>query len=252
MRGHRDLKLVLVATFIGAAVALFVPWEPAQVLAAVPLCLLLPGYAIVSLLFAGRELSRAQLLVFSLACSFAALALGVLLLNYMPGGIRKATWAVYLVILICACCRGAAMRRRRPVPGRDFRHLGLRLRRRDLALLASGLLIGAFAIVLAQTAVPAEKAEGFAALWMLPAKEPAGSLRVGVLSSEQKEKAFVLRVVGLSERPLDRRFRLEPGEERVFRVPVRAGRPRGRVTASLYKAAQPEELYRRVTAWVEG
>jgi len=252
VKGHLDLKRVLVATFVCAAVALFVPWEPIQVVAAVPLCLLLPGYAIVSLLFAGRELSRAQLLVFSLACSFAALVLGVLLLNYMPGGIRKVTWAIYLVLLICACCRGAALRRPRPSRRRDPRGPRLRLRRRDLALMTSGLLIGAVAIALAQMAVPAEKAEGFTALWMIPAKEPAGSLRVGVLSSEQKEEDFALRVVGLSERPLDRRFRLEPGEERVFRVPVRAGRPRGRVTASLYKAAQPEKLYRRVTSWVEG
>ena len=252
MRGHLDLQRALFATFLCAVVALFAPWDQVQVLAAVPLCLLLPGYAIVSLLFAGRELSRAQLLVFSLACSFAALVLGVLLLNYMPGGIRKATWAIYLVILVCACSRGAALRRSRPSRRRGPENPRLRLRRRDLALMTSGLLIGAVAIAFAQMAVPAEKAEGFTALWMLPAKEPAGSLRVGVLSSEQKEEGFALRVVGLSERPLDRRFRLEPGEERVFRVPVRAGRPRGRVTASLYKAAQPEKLYRRVTAWVEG
>jgi uncharacterized membrane protein len=251
VRGHLDLKRVLVATFVCAAVALFVPWEPIQVLAALPLCLFFPGYAIVSLLFAGRELSRAQLVVFSLACSFAALVLGVLLLNYMPGGIRKATWAIYLVLLICACCRGAALRRPRPAR-RHPRGSRLRLRRRDLALLTSGLLIGAISIALAQMAVPAEKAEGFTALWMLPAKEGAGSVWVGVRSSEQKKEDFVLRVVGTSERPDVSRFRLEPGEERVFRVPVNVGRPRGRITASLYKAAQPENLYRRVNAWVEG
>lgn len=252
MRGHLDLQRVVVATFVLTAVALLIPWDLIQVLAALPLCLLLPGYAIVSLVFAGRELPRAQLLVFSLACSFAALALGVLLLNYMPGGIREITWALFLVILICACCRGAALRRPRPSRRRRQRGPRLRLRRRDLALLASGLLIGVIAIVLAQTAVPAEKAEGFTTLWMLPAKDGGGSLRVGVLSSEQKEEAYVLRVNGAGDKPGVSRFRLEPGEERVFRVPVTTSRAGARVDASLYRAGKPDKLYRRVTAWVEG
>lgn len=251
MRGHLDLQRVLAATFACLAVALLIPWDPIEVLAALPLCLLLPGYAIVSLLFAGRELSRAQLLVFSLSCSFASLALGVLLLNHMPGGIREITWALFLVILICACCRGAAVRR--PRPSRRRRHgPRLRLRRRDLGLLVAGLLLGGVSIGLAQTPVPAKKAEGFTALWMLPAKDGGGPLRVGVLSSEQTEEAFVLRVSGAGDRPEVSRFRLEPGEERVFLVPVTAGPAKARVDASLYRASKPDKLYRRVTAWVEG
>jgi hypothetical protein len=237
------------ATFACVAVVLIVPWAPIQVFAALPLCFLLPGYAIVSLLFAGLELPRAQRLVFSLASSVAALALGVLLLNYVPGGIREITWAIFIVLLICGCCRGAALRR--PRPKRRRREPRLRLRRRDLALLTSGLALGAIAVALAQTAVPAKKAEGFTALWMLPAKEGGASLRVGALSSEQHQEAYVLHVSGAGPRPKVSQFRLEPGEERVFRVPVSGARPGTRVTASLYRAAQPEKLYRRVTAWVE-
>ena len=254
MRGHLDLQRVVVAAFVCAAVALLAPWDLVQVLAALPLCLLLPGYAIVSVLFPGRELPRAQVVVFSLACSFAALILGVLILNYMPGGIREITWAIYLVLLICACCRGAAVRRSHLPRGRDRgrRSPRLRLRRRDLALLGSGLLVGGIAIVLAQTAVPAEKAEGFTALWMLPAQDGGGSLRIGVLSSEQDEEPYVLRVEGAGSGSEDSRFRLEPGQERVFRVPVTGDRPGDRITASLYLNKPPYKLYRRVTAWVEG
>lgn len=251
MRGHLDLQRVLLATLLCAIVALFAPWDVVQVLAAVPLCLFLPGYAIVSLLFADRELPRAQVLVFSLACSFAALVLGVLLLNYMPGGIRKLTWAVFLLVLICVCCLGAAVRRPRRSRRRQ-RRPRLRLRRRDLALLISGLLIGGIAIGLAQTAVPADKAEGFSALWMLPPKDGQSSLRVGVLSSEQEEVGYELHVIGVGKRPTTSSFRLEPGEERVFRVPLSARRPGGRITATLYRADRPWEFYRRVTAWVEG
>lgn len=251
MRGHLDLQRVVVATFVCAAGALLVPWDLIRVLAALPLCLLLPGYAIVSLVFAGRELPRAQLLVFSLAASFAALALGVLLLNYMPGGIREITWAIFLVLLICACCRGAALRRPRPSRRSSRRGPRLRLRRRDLALLTSGLLIGGIAIVLAQTAVTAEKAEGFTTLWMLPAKDNGGSLRIGVLSSQQEEKAYVLRVNGAGAKADVSHFRIEPGEERVFRVPVTNSRNGTRIAASLYRGGQPDKLYRRVTTWVE-
>lgn len=249
MRGHLDLQRVVAAAFACVAVVLIVPWAPIQVLAALPLCFLLPGYAIVSLLFSGRKLPRAQMLVFSLAASFAALALGVLLLNYVPGGIREITWAIFVVLLICACCRGAALRR--PRPTRRRRGPRLRMRRRDIALLTSGLVLGAVAIALAQTAVPAKKAEGFTALWMLPSKGGA-SLRVGALSSEQKQETFVLHVSGAGERAKVSRFQLAPGEERVFRVPVSGERPGTQVTASLYRAGQPEKLCRRVTAWVKG
>jgi uncharacterized membrane protein len=251
VRGHLDLQRTLVATIACALVALLIPWDPIQVLAAIPLCLFLPGYAIVSLVLAGRELSRAQTVVFSLACSFAALALGVLLLNYLPGGIRGITWALFIVILVAACCRGAALRR--PPPSRRHpKGPRLRLRRRDLALLISGLLIGAIAIGLAQVAVPAKKAEGFTALWMLLAKDGGSGLRVGVLSSEQEEGDYVLRIDGAGAQPDESRFRLAPGEERVFQVPVtttQAGKTR--VAASLYRATKPSKLYRRVTAWVE-
>lgn len=252
MRGHLDLQRTLAATIACALVALLIPWDPIQVLAAVPLCLFLLGYAIVSLVFAGRELSRAQTVAFSLACSFAALALGVLLLNYLPGGIRGITWALFIVVLTAACCRGAALRRPRPSRRRP-RGPRLRLRRRDLALLVSGLLIGAIAIGLAQVAVPAKKAEGFTALWMLPAKEDGNSsLRVGVLSSEQKAGAYVLRIDGAGAQPDESRFRLAPGEERVFDVPVTSGgAAKTHVAASLYRASDPGKLYRRVTAWVE-
>ena len=48
MRGHRDLRLVVRLAIACAAVALLAPWEALRFLAAAPLCLVLPGYAVAS------------------------------------------------------------------------------------------------------------------------------------------------------------------------------------------------------------
>ena len=57
------------------------------------------------------------MLALSVGLSLAMLALGSLVLNYVPGGIRACSWAVLLVLVVLAASREAALRRRPRRPG---------------------------------------------------------------------------------------------------------------------------------------
>jgi uncharacterized membrane protein len=231
--------------------AVAVPVEIVRILAAVPLALFLPGYATLAVAFGARRPPTPTLLVASVGTSLSVLALSGLLLDLLPGGIETLTWAILLLALVLACCRGAALRRG---PGR---RAGPRLRvprlaRRDLGLLVAAAAIATAAFVLAQTPLPAGKATGFTALWMLPGAGER-SVEVGVVSSEHDRRDYLLRLEGVrGQAPRSSRFGLEPGEEKTFRLPVSRGTAAHptRVTASLYQVSEPGHLYRRVVSWM--
>src|SRR6187397_103616 len=100
MRGHRDLRLVAAAAIVCAVVALITPLGPVRVVFAAPLALILPGYALTSALFGSNRPEPLQWLALTLGVSLACLALGSLLLNYVPGGIGGLAWAILLVLIV--------------------------------------------------------------------------------------------------------------------------------------------------------
>ena len=115
MRGHRDLRFVVRLAIACAVVALLAPWEALR-LAAAPLCLVLPGYAITSAAFGPRPLTRGRFAVLTLGMSLIALVLCALLLNYVPGGIRDLSWAIVLTVVVIAASRLAAIERKSKGP----------------------------------------------------------------------------------------------------------------------------------------
>jgi hypothetical protein len=252
VRGHHDLERASVAAVLCALAAIVVPWEIVRALVALPLALFLPGYAIAAAAFGSRSLPRAQLLVLSLGMSLATLALGGILLNVLPGGLRTVTWALLLVAVVLAACRGAALRRRRHARRRRREPLP-RLPRLDWALLGVAAIVATAAFALAQKPLPAKHAIGFTALWMLPSGSPEDAVDIGVASSEQDPGSFTLKIrVGKRGKPRITRFALDPGEERTFHLAVPSARPPGstHVTASLFKQPGPDRLYRRVSSWL--
>ena len=86
MRGHRDLTLASAAAVLCALIAVFVPFEIVRIGVALPLTLILPGYAIVAVAFGPRELSIAKLATMSVAVSLMVLTLSSLFLNALPSG----------------------------------------------------------------------------------------------------------------------------------------------------------------------
>jgi hypothetical protein len=182
------------------------------------------------------------------------LVLGTLVLNVFPFGIRTASWAVLLPLVVIAACRGAALRRGRPQTRRKRRSplASLRFSWGAVAMLAAAVVIAGAALVLAQKPLPAKNAEGFTALWMLPTDGKEDAVRVGVVSSEQDPASYRLAVkVGRASQSQSYRVDLDPGEEKSFEVEVpRAPGTRRHVVASLYREEKPQHLYRRVTRWL--
>ncbi|HET7509791.1 MAG TPA: DUF1616 domain-containing protein [Solirubrobacterales bacterium] len=255
MRGHRDLTRVSLAVVLCALVAALVPWELVRVIAALPLALFLPGYAIVAAAFGSRELALPKRLMLSVAVSLMTLALTALVLNVFPFGLTTASWAVALPVIVIAACRGAALRRDRPsTESRSSKPpwASWRPSPRDSVLVGAAVVIAIAALVIAQKPLSADNAEGFAALWMLPTNSREDAVRVGVLSSEQDPAAYTLQVrTGAKGRPQSYRVALDPGEEKTFEVQVPpASGGRAHVVASLYRSEEPQRLYRRVTSWL--
>lgn len=254
MKGHRDLELVFIGSVACALVALVFPFELVRVVFAAPLALFLPGYAVTAAAFARRPLDWAPTLLLSVALSLAVLALGGLLLNYVPGGIREITWALLLLLVALNGCRVAALRRPRAPEGTPS-WPRLRPSRTEGALIGGGLAIVAAALVLAMTPLPAKNALGYTELWISTARPSPGvaAARIGVRSEEKRAISYFLRIRFGNEKPLVRLLEMKPGETRIvlLETPARLGVPLT-VTAAIFRQAQPSHVYRRVVAEVPG
>ena len=251
MRGHRDLVLACWLALICAVLALLLPLTVLRLVFAIPLCLLLPGYAITAAAFARQAMLPAPLALLSLALSLASLALAALALNYL-GGLRAGTWALLLVLIVATACRLAAIRR--PKPGRAPQQL--RPPRPPLPRLlvyGAGLAAATVAIGLAFVVLPGKNAIGHTELWITPGGGATDVVKVGVRSQQQHATNYFLRVrVGRSQQPVIRLLNLAPGEERTFRVAIPAPAREVSMTASLFRQSDPERVYRRVYSRIPG
>jgi uncharacterized membrane protein len=255
MRGNVDLQRAFGAAVLCALIAVLVPVVGVSLAAALPLCLYLPGYAITSAAFASRGLPRPELHLLSVGLSLATLALGVLVLNIFPWGVRDFSWAILLVIVVGAGCRLAALRRRVRRSAAPLRLPG-RVPRLDAVLVILALLAAAAALVIAQTPVSNGRAIGYSSLWMLP--RTAGAVpkaEIGVTSNEQSRTGYRLEVRLASGRLLRAaRFSLDPAETKLLRVavPEEGGTAPSELVASLYHSREADRLYRQVTASLPG
>jgi Protein of unknown function (DUF1616) len=251
IRLDRDLRLVLSATIVCVAVVLAVPTTAVRAVFAVPLCLVLPGYALTAAVFARQRVRAAQTLMLALALSLASLALGSLLLEVLPGGLRIGSWALLIALVVLAATIVAAVRR---VPGSapSPRRPPTPPRLRDAVLLLIGLLSASAALVVSRIPLPAHNAVGYTELWMLPHGTPqAPAVRIGVLSAEQHQTTYLLVLQAGPGRAaiVDPQLTLRPGGASEFEVPLTAapGGVPALVTARLYEAGSAA-VYRHVTA----
>jgi hypothetical protein len=253
VRGHRDLTIAAAVAVVGALIAALVPVEIVRVVAALPLTLYLPGFALVAAVFDGEELTPLKRVTIEVAASLIVLVLGAFVLNVFPFGLTTASWAVLLASFVVVGCLAAARRRGkvRPVRRPLFGSAG-RPSAGTLLLLGAAVLIGAASIALAQKPLPAKHAEGYTALWMLPTDGSEEAVVVGVQSNQQDPASFRLDIaVGGKGQSETHRVKLDPGEEKTFEVevPLRST-GRTRVVASLHRESRPDRLFRRVTRWL--
>jgi hypothetical protein len=249
----RDLRMVIGAALVCGAVVVSVQVTVVRVLFAVPLCLVLPGYAIAAATFGPTRPAATRMLMLVPALSLSTLVVGSLLLDLLPGGIRLGSWTILLVVVVIAGAGVAIVRRvgsRRP-PRRATR---LRLRARDVILLLFAALAMGGALALSRTPLPAHKAIGYTSLWMLQSGTAyAPAVRIGVRSAELHPTTYRLTLTTGSGPPavVDPALTLAPGEASTVNVPLILATPSNRtlVTAQLYRAGSPD-VYRHVSTLV--
>jgi Protein of unknown function (DUF1616) len=260
VRGHNDLEAAVGGAALCALLALLLPFDLLRVLVGAPLTFFLPGYAIAAAIFARARIQRVHFLVFSVALSLAVLALGALVLNYLPGGIRAGWWAVLLFLVVLGACRGAALRRPKRADAPIAWALP-RANRAQVALLAAGALAIAAAVILAFMPLSATNAIGYTEIWIQPLEASEGpGVRIGVGSGERDDSSYRLLVeFGDGEGEATRRLTLTPGQKQVLELeppdnlpaaaPGAASIP---VTATLFKedSPDPELPFRRVSTFL--
>ncbi len=256
MRGHRDLRVAAALALACALLAPLLPVEALSLLFALPLAFFLPGYALTAATFARRPIERPQLLLLSLGLSLCVLALGALLLNYVPGGIGPVSWALLLALVVLNGCRVAALRRPKARSATPISRPSIRLTASATGLLVGAVLCTAAALALTFTTTSATHADGYTALWLLPPtpKDAAeGGARIGVNSDEQKPADYRLQIrVGDRRGEITLNFSLDPGETRVLKLgpPEAASARPVAVRALLFRHNKDGDVYRRVSGWL--
>lgn len=251
---HRDMWTAVAAALLCAAMVIAIPYTAVRAVFAVPLCLVLPGYALSAAAFAHRPVRGPQRLMLVLSLSLSVLAVGAVLLDVAPGGLRLASWAALLLLVVVAGCIAAVVRRRAGLTPAAVHWSWPRLRRGDLVLLGIAAVVIAGALSFSRVLLPAPNAIGYTQLWMLPTgSRSTPTLRIGVRSAEQHRSTYRLVLAVGSGRPVPvTRLTLRPGAASEINVPLsNAPRTATIVAAELYKLGS-RGIYRQVTAVVGG
>jgi hypothetical protein len=198
---RRDLDLaVTVLAAIGCAVWTAVPWL--RVAAGLPLVLVLPGYALSTLIVPDGRGARGKIspvlwrAMWTAGLSLAVAALGGLLLNLTPVGLTRVTWTLSLAGLTVLAAAASGLRRHR-----SLAHLPHLSRRTPVSRLVACYAVAAVAIAGGAIGLAAASAgwefsdggshppgaRGFAQLWLVPAP---GTATLGVRSGYAGTRTF--------------------------------------------------------------
>jgi len=253
-RRHGDLITAALLAGIGALVVAVVPNVAVRIVFAVPLLLILPGYAVSAAVFGRGRPGVPHLLLLSFGLSLSTAALGGLLLDLLPFGLRSRSWSLFAVCVTWAAC-GIAVRRRAGSPGSLRLPSRPRLRVWEAILLISAGLIAAGAVAFARTPLPAKNVQGYTALWLLPVSDHDRSmLRLGVTSAELHQSTYRVEVRE-GQRLLYGRHNLslQPGQtwQQTIEAPSDPVAGPTAVTARLYRSDDPSTVYRRVRVWLK-
>jgi hypothetical protein len=186
--------------------------EAFRFILAAPFVLLVPGLALTRALFPHWPLRTPRFFLFSIALSISTLALGSVLLDLARIRLDLLSWLLLLIGVTAAGLFGAAWRGVTLLPARGQLLEIPRIGARSSLLFGAAVLIGAGAVILSRTPLSARGIQGNTALWLLPGARP-GLVRVGVSSSELRQRSYVLAVSDKSgTRFTSTRIRLEPGQ----------------------------------------
>jgi uncharacterized membrane protein len=255
----KDILLAIILTIITMVLACLVPsnWDAIRVLA-LPLVLVLPGYALTSALFARRSLGIMERIVFSLGLSLTIVIVGGFALNFTPFGLRTNSWAVFLgVITLIASAIALVRRQRRTGTAQEAFGIGsISFTFGQGLLLGLAMLIICGAVVVSIIGAERQPRPGFTQLWILPGSGAANAknvVRIGMSNMESQATEYRL-TVDMDGKAVKvwSSILLGPDQnwEATLVLPQTGHTGTSQVEALLYRMDAPTTLYRHVVLWV--
>jgi uncharacterized membrane protein len=255
-RQPSNLVVVSILAVACAAITVMLTAVPVvRMVAALPLVLFLPGYAITVACLPRRSLDRVARLLVSLGLSVAITILLSLILYWLRISLQTMTWAIALATVTLIAC-GIAWRRQLLVTEeRSETSFSFDLSRRDVILLGLAVVIGGIAIGLARLPAPIDNVTGYTSLWLIPARDgQVASYEIGITSQEFETVTYRLQVMAdgrvVQEWP---ELKLAPGETWTSSIALPADRVNtGSIEAVLYRLDNPNAVYRQVKLQRQG
>lgn len=245
----RDLVATVATAVVAASLVVTVDTAVVRLVPGLLLALVLPGYALSCVVLPTRR-PTAERLLLALGLSLALTVVTGVVLDRLPSGLSRESWAAALGAETVVCALLAAVSRP-PVASSPAgaSEDGPRRDRRIVAgaVLALAAACGA-AFLVARTPVASRAAQGYSVLWTRPVKAQANELTVGVVSYESRRASY--RIVGLDAAGtfLDLRFELRPRERwaatATARVPSSFAES---AQVILYRGDGTETAYRHVS-----
>ena len=242
-RSSPDLALTAGLAFVGLAVALISVGGTFEVVALLPMVLILPGYAACAAFFLPGSISVSLRTVYSLALSFGICALAGTIVQ-LAVSLDRSSWAIVIFLLTLGTCAIALWRRTGP-RGQAARSRFYLPRFDPLAILAvlAAAAIASWAISIASGGAHDHLNEArFAAIWVLPS-EGNRAVAIGVANHEGSPTEFQVRATRNGRLLSSWRVSLGQGQrwQRSLTVaPISAARP---LLVTLLKEGKP---YRQV------
>jgi hypothetical protein len=178
---------------LSAAAAVWVlhPGGPGGLILA-PLLVVCPGYALVCAIEGRRRPDALELVVTTVALSFATAALGGLVLNTLNLGLTAHTWSTLLVVVTVAAAVVAACRR----VGADDPARRRSIRIRTLPMLATATicaLLSAAAVIAIRSQQAQDRRTATTALSVL-ASDGGSTLRISVMNADSGSRRYRVRI----------------------------------------------------------
>lgn len=253
VRSVRTEALILVFAAAAAVIALSPAPVPIRVAFGVPLALFLPGLALAAA-FLAATIPWIERVAVSIGLSVAVCVVGGFALHWTPTGLTTASW---VGVLLGTTMAGVAIATRRPVPKdrdrKQIRRPWLPAHGRLLVAVPVTVIIVTLAVVLVRTPLPAKGVRGYTTLWLVPAGNQPGAVRIGVESAELRTTPYRLELRVAGELTLTRRLMLRTGDQWSAVVDASSfASGRRSFEALLYRVNDPQAAYRRVTLILPG
>ncbi len=245
-----DLLIAFLVT-AAAAAAVVLPLPPLiRATVVIPFVFVLPGYALVSALFARATLPPADRLAFVVGGSVAAVVVAGLVISVSPGGAQTPSWlfaicGITTIALVIARVRRSRIRRKQGAQARSpavSSGMLLGMHRRDAAVVAASMIVVASSVVLGRVILAEPDSAVPEQLWLVPPEVGARSDILLGVRADHDGGDYDVTVSGGGGQLDSFELSLGPGETWQTTLDLTSTEVEDPIVARLFEAGSPTEL----------